>query len=118
VHLVLAAAAVVTLIVTLVVASLAMAGRTGLVAVDRLILATLVVLALAVASGALPFVAAGPPRDILHYVYAVAAPVSLLAGRFLGTAATVRRRAVFVAVGAAVALALVARSFMTAGAVG
>jgi hypothetical protein len=113
IHLVLATTAAVALVATVGAALLGAAGRTGTILVDRLILVSLAMLALAAASGLLPFAAEGPPRDPLHYLYAVAGPVALLAGRFVGTRPTPRGRASLVALGSAVALALVVRSFMT-----
>jgi len=81
---------------------------------DRLILGTLGLWLLAAATG-LPLMLVRPPTDPLHLVYGVAAPLILLGGRYLGRGASVRRRAVLVAVASVALLGVIYRLFTTAG---
>lgn len=115
-HLLLAYAAAVIVGLTLLaaLAGILVGPRLRLL-VDRLIL--LAILALVVVSVVglpLPLLV-GPPRDVLHLLYAVAGPIVLLGGRYLGRAGSLRQRFVFVAIAALALLGVIYRLFTTAG---
>lgn len=82
---------------------------------DRLVLATLVFLAVAALSG-LPLLLGRPPADVLHIVYALTAPLILLAGRYLGRHGSIRRRSLLVVLTALALLGVIYRLFTTASA--
>lgn len=86
-------------------------GRPGLLAVDRTILAALVLVLVAIASGLFLFVGGPPPADPLHFLYAAAALAVLPIVRFGGVFG--RRRALWLAVGAVVLVGLVVRLAQT-----
>jgi hypothetical protein len=116
-HGTLAIAAVVTTAIVLAVGVLTGTGRAGSRrAVDRAVLAQLAVTFLAVASGtAVPFTGGSAPSDPLHVVYGgvslLGVPTARYAARHRDTQALSR----WTAVGAAIGLAAMLRSFMTGG---
>jgi hypothetical protein len=105
-----------------VVASIvALAAIAGLVAVgrlrgrrwlDRALLVQLGLSLLAVLTGALT-VPSGPPREPLHFLYAVVVTVGPATGRWIGHGRADRSVGRWVAGGALVSLGAVVRSFMT-----
>lgn len=86
-------------------------GRPGRLAVDRAILVAIAAVILAIGSGLLLLAVGGRPVDALHFVYAAAALATLPIARFAGAFAG--RRALAVAVGAVVLVALVVRLAQT-----
>lgn len=108
-------------VVALVVATLAgsflaaVMGRPVRLWLDRIILLTLGALLVAAATGLLPLLVSGPPADPLHLLYGLAAPLTLLGGRYLGRHGSIRRRGLIVAVSALAVLGIVYRLFTTAG---
>jgi peptidoglycan/LPS O-acetylase OafA/YrhL len=83
--------------------------------IDRLIMATLVAVALAVLAGAGVWIAQGPPADPLHLVYGALALIVLPVARYLGRAGSVRQRSGFVAGGCLVMAGVLYRLWTTAG---
>lgn len=81
---------------------------------DRAILLCLVALAVAIASGLIVLVTGPGPRDPLHFVYAVAAPVILGLARWWG-ASLEGRQAWAVAGAGAIVVVLVIRLAQTGG---
>jgi hypothetical protein len=86
-------------------------GRPGRLAVDRAILAAIVAVLVAIGSGLLLVIGGPRPSDPLHFVYATAALLVLPVVRFAQRLAG--RRALWIAVGAAVLLGLVVRLAQT-----
>ena len=86
-------------------------GRPGRLAVDRAIIVALVVMLVALASGAWLFATGLRPSDPLHFLYAAAALVVLPIARF--GAAFARRRALALAIGAILLMGLVLRLAQT-----
>ncbi len=85
---------------------------------DRAILATLGALALGILSGLPLALLAGLPSDPLHVVYGLAAPLTLLGGRYLGRRGSLRRRAAIMVVTGLALAGIVYRLFTTAGGAG
>jgi hypothetical protein len=81
---------------------------------DRTILAASAALVVGALSGLLLPIVAGPPRDLLHWLYGVLGPIVLLGARYLGRNGSTRRRATFVGVGAIALLGVIYRLFTTA----
>jgi hypothetical protein len=98
-------------VVAVVVVSGAWLGRPGRFARDRGILAATVLVAFAIASGALILVLGGRPADPLHFLYALVAILALPVARFWGVLA--RRRALAVGCGALILVVLVVRLWQT-----
>ncbi len=86
-------------------------GRPGRLAVDRAILAAIVVVLVAIGSGVVLLAFGSRPADGLHLLYAAVAVLVLPAVRF--PAAFARRRGLAVGVGALVLVALVVRLAQT-----
>jgi hypothetical protein len=86
-------------------------GRPGRLAVDRVILAALVVIVANVAVGLVLLATGSRPADPLHFLYAVVALLALPIARFWG--ALERRRALALAIGGVVLVGLVVRLFQT-----
>ena len=86
-------------------------GRPGRLAVDRLILTALVVIAANVVVGLVLLGTGSRPADPLHFLYAVVALLALPVVRFWG--ALERRRALALGIGALVLVGLVVRLFQT-----
>lgn len=90
-------------------------GRPARILLDRLILAQLAGLLLAVAAGGGVAIVNGLPRDPLHLVYGVAVFVPLPVARYVGRAGSPRRRAGYLALGAVTTVGLIIRLFQTGG---
>jgi hypothetical protein len=115
-HLLLAYAAAVAGAVILLTALAGMvAGPPLRVWLDRSILAALAALLLAALTGLPLVLLTGPPADPLHLVYAAAAPLVLLTGRYLGRRGSLRRRALLVAIAGVALLGVIYRLFTTGG---
>ncbi|HSH21521.1 MAG TPA: hypothetical protein VK992_02740 [Candidatus Caenarcaniphilales bacterium] len=113
-HLVLAYVAAASVAATLLAAVAGMAiGPRVRVLIDRLILAAVALLVVTALAGVPLVLLVGPPSDILHVVYAVVAPLILLAGRYLGRDPAMRRRSAFVAVATLAVVGVVYRLFTT-----
>jgi peptidoglycan/LPS O-acetylase OafA/YrhL len=83
--------------------------------IDRLILATLGAVALAVLAGLGVWVSQGAPTDPLHLVYGALALIVLPVARYLGRVGSIRRRSGSVAVGCLVMAGVLYRLWTTAG---
>ncbi len=86
-------------------------GRPGRLAVDRGVLAAIVLVVIAIGSGVVLFATGSRPADGLHLLYAAVALLVLPAVRF--PAAFARRRGLAVGLGAVVLVALVVRLAQT-----
>jgi ABC-type Fe3+ transport system permease subunit len=113
-HLALAAgAAVLTVAVGLAALAAIASTRPLRRLIDRLILAVLVVVGIAIASGLLLLVTGHGPTDPLHLLYAVAAFVALPVARFAVPSIRTQRRMWILVVGAVVLLGLFVRLLQT-----
>jgi len=112
-HVALAWAVVVSVVALAAIAGLVAVGRLrGRRWVDRALLVQLGLSLLAVLTGALTL-PSGPPRDPLHFLYAVVLTVAPAMGRWIAHGRPDRSVGRWVAGGALVALGAVVRSFMT-----
>ena len=89
------------------------AGRPYRILIDRLILLELLTLTPGVITGGAIALLRSPPRDALHFLYAVAVFAPLPVARYLGRSGSLRRRSGYVAVGAFVTVGLLIRLFQT-----
>jgi len=80
---------------------------------DRLILVALVVVAVAIATGASQLATGGPPRDGLHLLYAAGLLVALPLARFVWPGLDDRRRDWLLVAGCALAAGLLLRLAQT-----
>jgi hypothetical protein len=87
-------------------------GRSGVLILDRAILVTLAVVAVAVLSGLVVAVTVGGPADPLHFLYGLLALAAVPISRSI-RAGDDRRIGSAVVVGALIALGAVIRLFMT-----